>query len=79
MVLFKQNEFRLQKEMEIYNKLNLDEKQELFAEIEILKNKGKSVDELQIEYQSKIFFQKWFFFIKLKNLREKYSLKLTDN
>ena len=78
-MLFKQNEFRLQKEMEIYNKLNLDEKQELFAEIEILKNKGKSVDELQIEYQSKIFFQKWFFFIKLKNLREKYSLKLTDN
>ena len=78
-MLFKQNEFRLQKEMEIYNKLNLDEKQELFAEIEILKNKGRSVDELQIEYQSKIFFQKWFFFIKLKNLREKYSLKLTDN
>lgn len=77
-VLQEQFEFRLQKEMEVYNKLSIDEKQELYAEIQILKDQNRNVEELQKEFVFKMFFQKWFFFSKLGSLRDKYHARLTD-
>ena len=53
------------------NKLFDEEKQELYTEIRLLKDKTKQYDKLRQTYDINMFFEKWYFYAKLIKIKNK--------
>ena len=66
-----EGEFKVKQELAKMNKLFDEEKQELYTEIKLMKERHKETEKDRLNDEVSRFFEKWFFIAKLLKVKSK--------